>query len=331
MERVQAAGVDSRFFRRAILPSWWTPDCESDPSLLQDVEFMVARFFGVPLATVRDPAQPLSLTGGVGVHLKAERTKTRTDLKAAIHATEQVLAATVRAMKNPPPVSAPPDDPGAWRQMLQHKAGVPSLASVGADLWERGIPVVSVEVLPAGKKYMGLASEIDGRPVIAIAYADDVPARLLFWLAHEAAHIALGHCAGGAVIVDEDEPDLEDAKEQAADDYAIYLLNGRSVPPILKKRAPAPLAEEAERVGGALQIDPGHLIMATAKARRSVGEEDAYAVAHRALEQLWLQQGGQAELRRQFDQHVDLLLANEDDRSLLRCIRFDPERDAAGN
>lgn len=59
MARMVALGYPESFVRLAILPDWWSADCDADPQLLPDFEFKVARFLQQPLAEVRDPDVPL--------------------------------------------------------------------------------------------------------------------------------------------------------------------------------------------------------------------------------------------------------------------------------
>lgn len=329
MQRIDAAGIDSRFVSKAILPSWWTAECEADGELLPDVEFMVARFLDAPLALVRDPSVPLALPSHTSAQLKAGKGRARPELAAAIHATERVLAATIRSLRAVPREEELLRDPREWRQLLTRDGAPPSLATVTADLWRLGIPVVPIEVLPAGKRFMALATKINGRGAIAIAHADDAPARLLFWLAHEAGHLANGDCDDGVAVVDAEEArDQGDEREVAADRFALLMLSGSASGLQLRKRGAVAMAAEAETLGGQQDVDAGHLVLSSAENRRRAGDKDAYAEANLALRELWLHQGGQAELRRQFDEHVDLLAANEDDRSLLRCVRLDPGPDA---
>lgn len=61
MERLEKLGFDEAFVRIALLPDWWSEDCDRNPNLLPDFEFKVARFLQMPLAEVRDPAIPLRI------------------------------------------------------------------------------------------------------------------------------------------------------------------------------------------------------------------------------------------------------------------------------
>ena len=61
MERMEKAGFDEAFVRRAILPDWWSEECDRNADLLPDFEFKVARFLRMPLAEVRDPAVALRI------------------------------------------------------------------------------------------------------------------------------------------------------------------------------------------------------------------------------------------------------------------------------
>ena len=84
----------------AILPDWWDDSCGDDPSLLQDLEFRVARFLGTSFEAVSDPGTPLSPPAYQGAQLRRVRDINRDRLAAAIHVATQVASATFRDQRN---------------------------------------------------------------------------------------------------------------------------------------------------------------------------------------------------------------------------------------
>ncbi len=94
--------------------------------------------------------------------------------------------------------------------------------------WSSGIPVIHCPVKLAGKKPDGIAFKMNGRPVIALCKNAKNSAWLLFILAHELGHIALGHVDDNGMLLDAtvNREDTE-SDEIAADRYATKLLTGK--------------------------------------------------------------------------------------------------------
>jgi hypothetical protein len=88
-------------------------------------------------------------------------------------------------------------------------------------------------------------------------------------LAHEVAHVVLGHVAPGEILVDEELSEASyaldnDLDERAADRFAIELLNGRpnaTYTPSENRANFRELADVAYEFGKANQIDPGHIVL----------------------------------------------------------------------
>jgi len=324
MRRLSAAGFKREFARRAILPEWWSDECAEDPMLLPDIELRVARFVGAPIAVVRDASAPLETPKASGAQLRRVRNIERDRLRAAIHAAMQISAAVVRTMgEKAPPVRLPPSDPLAWRAAIQRTRPVLQLADVIRDLWDRGIPVVQIETLPA-PSFQGMAWIAGDRPVIVVGHKLDEPARLAFIIAHEAAHVVNGDCTAYAPVVDEDEEVADDHESEVrADVYAVKLLTGNAPLPTLEASDFKDLATKAAKVEKEHHVDAAGVIWSWA---RNTGD---YALAVMAARALYRTKGGKRAIREALDQRVDLDAASESDRALLRCLAGDPEGDAA--
>ena len=94
------------------------------------------------------------------------------------------------------------------------------------------------------------------------------PAQIAFYLAHEMAHIALGHLKNQTAIVDLEANRLagpeSDREEIEADRFALQLLTGRPDPQVLPSsdRYNAPgLADAVLRSAESLRIEPGTLAL----------------------------------------------------------------------
>ena len=215
--------------RRAILPDWWDERCPGDPHLVQDIEIRVARFLELSMSTVGNPGLPLEPPRHPGAQLRRVRDTDRARLAPAIHTAIRTAAAVVRNLRDrvPPPNDLPVDGL-EWRERFIGARTAPSLESIAGHLWELGIPVVPLHVLPA-PSFQGMACIVEDRPLILLGHKHDEPGRVAFVIAHEAGHIAAGDCAAGRPIVDE-EPEIADdgAMERHADMYATRVLVGEA-------------------------------------------------------------------------------------------------------
>jgi hypothetical protein len=283
--------------------------------LLPDIEIRVARFLDVAVSTVRDPNATLALPAYAGARLRRVRDIDDHRLAPAIHATLKIAAAVVRNLRDPRegPHQLPADG-HAWREAVADSRAV-TLTALLRDLWDRGIPVLPIEALPT-PSFQGLAGVVEGRPVIALGHRHDEPGRVAFIVAHEAGHIAAGHCEPDRPVVDEqDEIADADALELWADDFARQVLLGPSPPELGTTdrdfRALAAEAIDRERETGA---EASALLFSWA--RRS-GD---YGTATLAVRALYRAKGARKTMRTLFSEYVDLAGAPESDRSLMTCI-----------
>ena len=135
MRRLSQAGFKKDFVSRAVLPDWWDEACAQDPKLLPDVEIRVARFLGLPLSRVRDPATVLRPQLAPGAQLRRVRDLDGDRLAPAIHAAMQVAGAVVRSMRGPTRSAAiPPRDGLAWRGELVGAHAAVKLDHILSDL-----------------------------------------------------------------------------------------------------------------------------------------------------------------------------------------------------
>lgn len=314
LQRLTRAGFTKDFVRAVLLPDWWDEACADDPTLVQDFEFRVARFLGSSLQTVSDPSRPLSPRTYPGAQLRRVRDISRDRLSAAIHVAIQVASATVRNLREAPPLQTLPLDGLAWREKIIRPGVALQLGDVLRDLWTRGIPVIPVDMLPA-PSFQGMACVVEGRPAIVIGYRNDEPGRVAFLIAHEAAHIAEGDCAPGQPVIDEEDEISDDAEiERRADAYATRVLVGDTAVPDVNtsiSRDFKDLARKASSIERESRADASAVIFAWA---RRTGD---YATATMAVKALYRNVGARRQLRALFAEHVAIADASETDRALL--------------
>lgn len=318
------AGYKKEFVQTAILPDWWEPACADDSSVLPDIEVRVARFLGLGISALRDPSAKLRSPSYPGAHLRRVRDVDRDRLTPAIHSAIQIASAVARSLRPLVPLpTLPPADGLRWRETLLRSDSPITLDDLLQDLWQRGIPVVPIDVLPA-PSFQGLACICEGRPIIILAHKNDEPGRVAFFVAHEVAHIVAGDCQPDRPVVDEYEEVIDDANmERKADRFATQVLVGGNTVPQVEAASARDLARAAVRIEREKKVDAGAIAFAWALRSHD------YATATSAVKALYRASGARRLLRRHFDQWVDLDAATESDRTLLRCVHGgDPTADA---
>ena len=323
IRRLTQAGFDRRFVELAILPDWWDEGCASEAELLPEIEVRVARFLGRSISLVRSPGEQLAAPEYAGAQLRRVRDVDRDRLAPAIHSALQIGGAVVRSLRNQPRGQALPTSGLEWRRTLETSGRAVTLDDLLGDLWQRGIPVVPLDVLPA-PSFQGLACIVEEHPVILLGHKHDEPGRVAFFVAHEVGHIAAGDCTPGRPVVDEEDLIVDEAgMEKAADRFATQVLVGQESIPRLEGGGFKELATQAARLESDTGADAGMLLFAWA------AQTGDYATATMAVKALYRGSGARRKLREHFDRHVDLASANETDRALLRCIHGDAEPDEA--
>lgn len=196
--------------------------------------------------------------------------------------------------------------------------------------WSQGVPVLFLKDLPRGsKRVTGMALRIEGSPVIVLGYQSGQNAKQLFVLAHELAHVCLGHVDNTGVLIDEgmeaitesmeaDRGNQSDAEERQADRFALTLLrNGHFKLPCTEQTpaSPAELSNEAVSQGKQLKIDPGHIILSYAR------EHDDWLLGHQALGYLPDQGTAMELIKDRFLKHCLVDKLSDDNRSYLLSMQ----------
>lgn len=323
MRRLSRGGFARQFVTTALMPDWWEESYAKDPAVLPEVEIRVARFLNVSLSAVRNPDVGLMPPSYRNAQLRSIRDISRDRLGPAILTAMRVAEAVIRNLRcSDSAQTSLTDDALEWRRLLTSGESKPvQLNDVLGDLWTRGIPVVPMEVLPA-PGFQALACIVDERPVIVLGHRYDEPGRVSFLLAHEAGHIAAGHCTPDMPVLDENEAVQDESTvERVADRFARRLLvggEGVKIPEDIEMdaRGLAQLAFDLERE---TNVDASSLIYAWAA--RTLN----YADASMAVRALYRSGGARQQVRSMFDRHVDAESASESDRDLLRCLYGRPQ------
>lgn len=262
--RLSKAGLPRAYVRNA-LPDWWDDEISRKPAGHQQGLLILAQHLGLDLAALLDPAAPI-----VWKALGPCKYKRPVDVGEDQLVLCRALAtriAQLAAAATPGPFQSLPLAAFEVRQaILSRGVRWVGLSELLDYCWSMGVPVLHLDSFPKGAcRPDGFAANVAGRPVIVLCKRSKQPAWLLFILAHELGHVALGHVPENGSIVDvKIEANSPDEEEDAANTFAAELLTG--TPP---RRFHAPgrwptaetLAREARRIGTEDQIDPGHVIL----------------------------------------------------------------------
>jgi len=258
----------------AAWPEWWSDAADPSPSARLELRFSVARKLGIdPLSIADEAGEPRFVWWNARFKNLSGETETE---KAAISSFGWALATLLR-----PAVTKPRSMRGVpaieLRSAILSSKNYVGLSDLLALCWGVGIPVVHLRIFPGKRKRMAAMSiQVADQAFILLAKDSIYPAQIAFYVAHEIAHIALGHLLIDSAIIDMELEDFRgssaDKEEEEADKFALELLTGRQDPRVLPATASynAPsLADAALHSGPALHIEPGTLALCFGHATRN--------------------------------------------------------------
>ncbi len=255
-----------------LLPAWWDMEITNSDGGMWELLLYIARSLSLDVDALSfGEIRPRGAVSNIS--FKRNALLNIEDAEAGVLVASSIASAVVSVARNhyePPPQSA---------KEINKKIRLIGQGSVDFDgllnyCWAIGIPVIPLLNLPPGfKKMDGAALKIGDRPVIVIARKNNSKSWLSFILAHELAHIALGHLSSNSSIVDvslQKEATFEsgailDGMEREADDFALDILGGSSAGSLQSEWGSQDTAVQlaGKARAGALEIgcSPGHLIL----------------------------------------------------------------------
>ncbi len=309
--RLQRAGIPRSFLKKYVLPDWWDDQAAQTPGGLSELLLHVANHTGLPVEQLRSESA-LSLAAEPGVKLK--RASNADD--SSVAPSRQVVAQVSRLLSRG--AAGPVRDlgsPAEIREEILGKEEVVDLKGLVDYCWSAGMPVVHVANLPKvarSKTIHGLALQHRGRPVIAVTQKRKHPAWLLFDVAHELGHVAMGHVAEGGMLVDETvDIDSQDTDEIEANAFALELLTGAAN---TRYRATgqwpnaATLARMAAKISRRDGVAAGHVVLNYAN---SMGDP-FWGVAQAALKRLGFSKSGPDTMREALAGNLDWSLFSDE-------------------
>lgn len=269
-DTLESAGYP-RALQEHLLPEWVTSEVLNNNNTSKEIAVILAQRLG------------LKTSGLFAEHTSIESLRThKPKYKRSIPAKSKnlspitAIAVTVAEMVSfactQPYIPLEQDTIKLRNSILEtHKGKWIGLRNVLLTCWAHGIPVIHLSNLGnMVSKMDAMVVFANGRPNIVMSKNSRSWAWQLFILTHELGHCALGHVSPDEILIDEQlgsesyalsDPDNE---EQAADKFAISLLNGRddaTYTASIKNINAQELSKVALDYGTAHKIDPGHIVL----------------------------------------------------------------------
>jgi len=286
---LESAGYP-REFQHSLLPGWVTGEMLQDEGATLEVASILAKRLGLRVAPLFSDQPGLEELRRRDTKYKRSIPNRSKNLSAATSLA--MFVAESVAYATPHAYTPFPQDPLQFRTEVLGTEGGKwlGLRNLLQACWRHGVPVIYLDHVGDGLPKMdGMVTIFEGRPVIVLSKKSTSWAWQLFIIAHEIGHCALGHIEADEILIDEslgeqsyalDDPDED---EQAADRFAIALLNGRENATYgheAGRMSARGLADAAMAYGTANKIDPGHVVLNFAK------HNNAWALGMAAINEL---------------------------------------------
>ena len=263
--RLGEVGLTRAFVKKTALPSWWDDHVASNPSGYSQGLLLLSRHLGLDLASLQSEDEPIRLRD-FGVCKFKKRADVSEDELALARVLATRAAQLAASAVSTPAVAIPTNPDDIRQQILGEDAPWVGLDELLGYCWSIGVPVLHLDHFrKKAKRPDGFAARVNGRAAIVLCRHAKHSAWLLFILAHELGHLALGHVPEEGALIDQGlDRNSPDAEEQAANAFAIELLSGRPDRRfIAADRWPnaESLARSALAIGRQSMIDPGHIVL----------------------------------------------------------------------
>lgn len=221
-KKLSAIGLNESYVRRSGLPSWWSDELNDKPAAVLEGAGHIAKRLHLDLRSLLSEDQTVQFKPLPHTKFKYHLQQ-KTDIPDTSHLASRVAELVAYGVQVTF-IPVPEDASQIRTEILQSHSQI-NLESILDYCWQHGIAVVYFNDYPENaRKITGMIQWQGDRPIIVLSGKRTHPAWLAFHLAHELAHLALGHIKEGILIDDEIEKDSVDREEIEANEFAVKLL-----------------------------------------------------------------------------------------------------------
>lgn len=253
----------------AAWPEWWSAEADPSPSSTLELRFSVARKLGIDPCSLVDEDGVLRFVWKDEARFKHPSGESELEI-AAISSFGRAVSSFLLSATSAGEFSIVGTSAADLRSAILRSQQYVRLIDLLSLCWSTGVPVAHLRIFPTLRKRMAaMAIRVGTRCAILLAKDSRYPAQVAFYLAHEVAHIAMGHLDQETAIVDMETAQLpgaegSDLEELEADQFALELLTGERRPRVLASsgnyNAPG-LAKAVLEASSQLQIEPGTIAL----------------------------------------------------------------------
>ena len=221
--KLSTVGLSEKYVRQMGLPSWWDDELNDKPTAVLEGAGHIAKRLHIDLYSLLETDQEVQFKALPSTKFKYHL-QSGSDVPSLSHQLASRVAELVASGVQTPFVSIP-EDVDHIRQSIVETSGKVNLESILNYCWQHGVAVVYFNDYPENtRKITGMIQWQSDRPVIVLSHKRTHPTWLAFHLAHELAHLALGHVKEGILVDDKIERNSDDLEEIAANQFAVKLL-----------------------------------------------------------------------------------------------------------
>ncbi len=222
---LKSKGIDKKFIREVLLPSWWDENIPSSKAGLYQTISLISKNLGTDLSDLISNKNDIQLSSNFGIKFKQNKSYKNlvTDfypqsLASRLYNLVEKTYSTEFSLK-----VRTSDE---LRELLLKSYSEINLNNLLEFLWNNGIPVIYVSEYPKDiNKLDGMIFRFGNRPVIVISSKRKHDAWLIFILAHELGHLFLNHLNKTGNIIFDSDLEIPDNNEEAdANNFAINFL-----------------------------------------------------------------------------------------------------------
>lgn len=221
--KLKAIGFDKEFVKK-MLPDWWDRECETNPEGVIEGILYISRRLNLELNSLLDTNSTPKFKSSCQPKFKTSKNITEETLKLSSVLASRIaeLAAYACNTKYQPIEDLTLIE--IRQEILRNKTYI-DLEGVLDFCFSKGIPVVHFNQLPKGaKKFEGMVTYFDNRPIIIISLNHKSTAKLLFIVLHELGHIHKQHIKDKCLVDTKIKLDSIDQEEIEANQVANQIL-----------------------------------------------------------------------------------------------------------